>query len=92
MTEGAETEPYKPGPNAVDLTEAQDGGLLKEVIKEGEGEASPLTGDQVYVHYIGKTLDGKTFDSSRDRKQEFWFPVGIGLCDAFPFNISQHPH
>lgn len=41
-------------------------GLQYEVLKEGTGK-SPKVSDQVTVNYLGKLLDGKTFDSSYDR-------------------------
>ena len=39
-------------------------GLLYEVIKEGDG-ATPTMDNIVEVNYVGKTSDGKTFDSSK---------------------------
>ncbi|GAB5037444.1 peptidyl-prolyl cis-trans isomerase [Nannochloropsis oceanica] len=53
-----------------------DGGLLKKILKEGEGE-SPPQGNEVVAHYTG-TLesDGSEFDSSRKRNQPFKFTIG----------------
>lgn len=56
-----------------DLT--NDGGILKKVLKKGQGESKPYTGYEVTVHYVGKFLDGKIFDSSRDRNQPITFNV-----------------
>ncbi len=53
-------------------------GLKYVVEKEGEGEATPKAGQVVTVHYTGKLIDGKKFDSSYDRKQPIDFPVGKG--------------
>ncbi|XP_018313356.1 FK506-binding protein 59 isoform X2 [Mycetomoellerius zeteki] len=60
----------------VDLTSAQDGGVLKEIIKEGEGDSLPTNGCRVKVHYIGSLQDGTKFDSSRDRDKPFTFTLG----------------
>ena len=47
-------------------------GLQYIVLKQGEGP-SPAATDRVTVHYEGKSLDGKVFDSSyeRDEPSEF---------------------
>lgn len=52
-------------------------GLRYVVVEEGAGE-SPKKGQVVTVHYTGKLLNGKKFDSSYDRKQPIDFPVGAG--------------
>lgn len=49
-------------------------GLQYKVIKEGNGK-SPSAADQVTVHYEGKLLDGKIFDSSYERKEPITFAV-----------------
>lgn len=61
----------------VDLTEDSNGGLLKKILVEGEGEKPPF-GSNVVCHYVGTldTEDKKEFDSSRKRNQPFNFPVG----------------
>ena len=61
----------------VDLT--GDGGLLKKILVEGSGDASPPDGDEVVVHYVGTLNDGgEKFDSSRDRDDHFKFQIGQG--------------
>eukprot|EP00607_Mallomonas_marina_P009819 CAMPEP_0182418750 /NCGR_PEP_ID=MMETSP1167-20130531/3126_1 /TAXON_ID=2988 /ORGANISM="Mallomonas Sp, Strain CCMP3275" /LENGTH=484 /DNA_ID=CAMNT_0024593109 /DNA_START=95 /DNA_END=1552 /DNA_ORIENTATION=+ len=54
-----------------------DGGLLKKILEEGEGDC-PQEGDEVVAHYTGTLDDGSKFDSSRDRGKEFKFTVGTG--------------
>lgn len=45
---------------------ALDKGVLYKVIKSGRPEgARPNRGSVVTAHYTGKTINGKTFDSSR---------------------------
>lgn len=52
-----------------------DGGILKEIIREGTGEPIP-NGKLAIVHYTGKLSDWTTFDSSRSRGKPFSFVVG----------------
>jgi peptidylprolyl isomerase/FKBP-type peptidyl-prolyl cis-trans isomerase FkpA len=47
------------------------------VTKEGEGGNVPR-GATVFVHYTGKHLDGRVFDSSVPRGEPFKFQVGRG--------------
>jgi len=48
------------------------GGVQYKVIKEGNG-AIPADTSMVKVHYEGKTVDGKVFDSSYNRKEPTTF-------------------
>ncbi len=52
-------------------------GLYYVENKAGTGEQAKA-GDVVVVHYTGKFLDGKKFDSSYDRNQPFEFKLGAG--------------
>lgn len=54
-----------------------ESGLKYIVTLEGEGEPPP-PGARVKVHYTGWLLNGKKFDSSRDRNRAFQFVVGKG--------------
>jgi FKBP-type peptidyl-prolyl cis-trans isomerase len=69
---------YVPGKTAVDVTPKGDGGVMKEILREGTGTVSPLMGDKVFVHYVGSLTDGTKFDSSRDRGEMFDFSLGKG--------------
>lgn len=60
----------------INITE--DGGLTKEILREGTGSATPKKGAEVSVHYVGTLLDGTKFDSSRDRNEYFKFNLGQG--------------
>ncbi|KAF4091860.1 hypothetical protein AMELA_G00041350 [Ameiurus melas] len=61
-----------------DITPKKDGGVLKLVKREGTSTELPMTGDKVFVHYVGTLLDGTQFDSSRDRGERFSFELGKG--------------
>lgn len=41
--------------------------------------ASPKQGDNVKVHYTGKLMDGKVFDSSKNGGKPIDFQVGVGM-------------
>ncbi len=45
---------------------ALDGGIFYKVLKSGASNGpTPNRGSVVTAHYVGKTINGKTFDSSR---------------------------
>ncbi len=51
---------------AEDGVEPLDKGIYYKVIKKGNPKgAMPNRGSVVTAHYVGKTINGKTFDSSR---------------------------
>lgn len=68
---------------ALDVTADLDGGVMKTIIKDGEGFQTPSDGCTVTVHYEGKLIDGTVFDSSRDR-QPFEFELGRGIKSLAP--------
>src|SRR5690606_1431449 len=49
-------------------------GVLVKHTKEGDG-ASPVATDEVKVHYEGRLIDGKVFDSSKQRGEPAVFPL-----------------
>jgi len=60
-----------------------DGGVMKEILKEGDGWETPKKGTEVDVHYVGTLLDGTEFDSSRKRGETFNFKVGSGVIKGW---------
>lgn len=63
---------------SIDVTPEKNGGVMKEILREGSGDEFPQTGDKVYVHYVGTLTDGSVFDSSRERDEKFSFSLGKG--------------
>ncbi|XP_053083173.1 peptidyl-prolyl cis-trans isomerase FKBP5 isoform X2 [Pangasianodon hypophthalmus] len=62
----------------LDITPNKDRGVCKIVKRHGTEGEKPMIGDKVHVHYTGKLLNGKKFDSSFDHKEPFVFNVGKG--------------
>ena len=57
-----------------------ESGLVYKQVKEGTG-AQPTAADQVKVHYEGRFVDGKVFDSSLKRNEPATFPLnGVIPC------------
>jgi FKBP-type peptidyl-prolyl cis-trans isomerase len=54
-----------------------DSGLQYRVVKRAKASApKPEPGAVVTIHYVGKFIDGRTFDSSRERNEPATFPLG----------------
>ncbi|KAI0070037.1 peptidyl-prolyl cis-trans isomerase [Panus rudis PR-1116 ss-1] len=53
-------------------------GVTIESLRPGDGKTYPKKGDIVKIHYVGTLLDGKKFDSSRDRGEPFETQIGVG--------------
>ncbi|MCP4669766.1 MAG: FKBP-type peptidyl-prolyl cis-trans isomerase, partial [Desulfobacula sp.] len=68
-----ETAMFKEYPDAV----KERSGLMYVLKEKGSGE-KPANGSKVKVHYTGKFLDGKVFDSSIERGEPIEFAVGVG--------------
>ncbi|KAJ6822804.1 70 kDa peptidyl-prolyl isomerase-like [Iris pallida] len=54
-------------------------GLKKKLLRTGQGGwETPVTGDEVTIHYVGTLMDGSKFDSTRDRGEPRTFNLGRG--------------
>ncbi|MFN4123010.1 MAG: FKBP-type peptidyl-prolyl cis-trans isomerase [Flavobacteriales bacterium] len=53
-----------------------ESGLKIKLTKQGKG-LPVQKGDRVKVHYTGTLVDGKKFDSSKDRNEPFQFIIGL---------------
>ncbi|CAF1662587.1 unnamed protein product, partial [Adineta ricciae] len=59
-----------------DISPEKDGGLVKEIVRQGNGDDKPTFDDQVTIHYVGSELDGKVFSDSRERDEKVTFSLG----------------
>lgn len=64
-----------------DLTSKKDGGILRHVIKAGEGHSTPNDGSAVDIHlvceYNGKVVEDRDVSFSLGEGSEFGIPLGI---------------
>ncbi|CAL9107379.1 unnamed protein product [Musa textilis] len=51
-------------------------GLRKKLLRPGRGWETPVLGDEVTVHYEGRLLDGRKFESTLDRGEPLTFELG----------------
>ena len=61
-----------PGHNEV-VNCCEDGGVIKEILDQGTGEATPQDGNEVDVTYVGTLLTGEEFDKNSDEDDPFQF-------------------
>jgi len=52
-----------------------DNGVQYEILSKGDGKTHPKKSDKVTVHYEGKLISGKIFDSSYKRGESISFPL-----------------
>jgi FKBP-type peptidyl-prolyl cis-trans isomerase len=66
-----------------------DGSILKTIIEEGEGNATPQQGAGVVVDYTGTLADGTEFDSSRSPgRSPFEFNIGSGVIQGWSEGVA----
>ncbi len=71
---GVDIPEAAPVPAQVQFKDTTASGLKYNVLKEGTGR-QPKATDMVKVHYTGKHLDGRVFDSSIERGEAISFPL-----------------
>lgn len=59
-----------------DISPNQDKKLFKKILTPGTGTEKPFQGNEVFVHYTGRFLNGEVFDSSVERNEKFKFKLG----------------
>ena len=66
-----------------------DGSVLKRVLRQGEGSATPYAGCKCRVHYSGKLAEGGAqFDSSRERESPLEFELGKGVIEGWSIAVG----
>jgi FKBP-type peptidyl-prolyl cis-trans isomerase FkpA len=82
-------------------------GIRYRKVKDGAGDARPAATDTVTIHYVGRFIDGREFDSSIARGEPATFPLprlikgwqeGVPLMEvgdtyefAIPYNLAYGP-
>lgn len=61
-----------------DISPDKDQGVFKKILIPGRDGEKPMPGNEVIVHYTGRLLSGKVFDSSVERNEKFKFKLGEG--------------
>jgi FK506-binding protein 4/5 len=75
----ADEKPAEPEKPAFPETEPTDTSKFSVTrLNAGTGTKKVPNGKRVEMHYTGTLLDGKKFDSSRDRDATFKFTLGVG--------------
>jgi peptidylprolyl isomerase len=73
--------------NDIQVAQVGETGIYYQQLTPGNG-THPQKGQQVKVHYTGKLINGKVFDSSVTRGEPFVFTVGVGqVIEGWDFGI-----
>ncbi len=73
--------------NGINAQMIDNTGIFYQQLQVGSGE-QPKSGQRVRVHYTGKLINGKVFDSSVSRGEPFEFTVGVGqVIDGWDLGI-----
>ncbi len=75
---------------SVIFRECPEGDLQIQTVKSPTGRCTQKskTGDNLSMHYTGKLIDGKKFDSSKDRNKPFDFTLGVGQVIQVKIDIN----
>ncbi|KAM9976403.1 hypothetical protein ACTFIR_010244 [Dictyostelium discoideum] len=66
-----------------------DNGITKIINKNGIGNNFPFDGDQIYIKYFGKTIDGTIFEDNRNKSSYSFILGGLGEpIKAFNYAIK----
>lgn len=73
--------------NNIQVSQVGETGIYYQQLSPGNG-THPQKGQQVKVHYTGKLINGKVFDSSVSRGEPFVFTVGVGqVIEGWDYGI-----